>query len=283
MEPSRTIAILTDFGLTDHYVGVLKGVISSISPHANIIDVTHEIPPGDIQRAAVTLWQARPYFPPGTIFLCVVDPGVGTARRAVIIESGHNCYIGPDNGIFSFVLEPDYRVHEITNSEYFLPNPSSTFHGRDIFAPAAAHISLGIEPSNLGQAVKKLIQNLDPLLEYLPPDMIRGQILQADRFGNLLTSIGSFYHQEDDTLLFDPWLSVHGKNAQQTKMRSNFINIEVSEGKILPLVENFSQLTQGSCGALIGSSRLIEIVANNESASRLLGLVRGEVIHLRMS
>ena len=113
--------------------------------------------------------------------------------------------------------------------------------------------------------------------------MIRGQILQADRFGNLLTSIGYFYHQEDDTLLFDPWLSVHGKNAQQTKMRSNYINIEVSEGKILPLVENFSQLTQGSCGALIGSSRLIEIVANNESASRLLGLVRGEVIHLRMS
>jgi len=282
MKPSHPIAILTDFGLSDHFVGVLKGVILSISPDAIPLDVTHEIPPGDIQRAAVTLWQSKPYFPAGTIFLCVVDPGVGSARSAIIVESGQNYYIGPDNGIFSYILEAGYRVHEITNTDFFLPNPSKTFHGRDIFAPVAAHVSLGIEPSNLGQVLHNIIRNPDPLMEYYTQNIIRGQILHADRFGNLLTSLGCFYHHDSDSLLFDPWLSTSDNHSMKKIMRSKDINIEIPGGKTLSMVENFSHVAEGSCGALIGSSRLIEIVAHNESASQLLGLVGGEVIHLHM-
>ena len=282
MKSSRPIAILTDFGLTDHFVGVLKGVIKSISPDAYTVDITHEIPPGDIQRAAVTLWQSKSYFPPGTIFLCVVDPGVGTARNAIIVESGQKYYIGPDNGVFSFVLESGFQVHDITNSDFFLPNPSKTFHGRDIFAPVAAHVSLGIEPSYLGQAVNNIIRKPDPLLEYHTPETIHGQILHVDRFGNLLTSLGCFYHHDGDSLLFDPWLPTLDKHSMKKIMRSRDINIEIPGGNTLPVVENFSQVSQGSCGALIGSSRLFEIVAHNDSASRLLGLVGGEFIHINI-
>jgi len=282
MKISHPIAMLTDFGLTDHFVGVLKGVIKSISPDAHTIDVTHEIPPGNIQRAAVTIWQSKPYFPTGTIFLCVVDPGVGTARRAIIVESGQNIYIGPDNGIFSFVLEADYRVHDITNTEFFLPNPSNTFHGRDIFAPVAAHVSLGIEPSLLGPAVNNIVRIPDPLLVYHTPDTIRGQILHVDRFGNLLTSLGCFYQYDVDSLLFDPWLTTLAKHLMKNIIRSKDIKIELPGGNKLSVVDNFSQVPPGSCGAIIGSGRLIEIVAHNESASRLLGLVGGEEIHLNM-
>jgi len=282
MKISHPIAMLTDFGLTDQYVGVLKGVIKSISPDAHTIDVTHEIPPGNIQRAAVTIWQSKPYFPTGTIFLCVVDPGVGTARRAIIVESGQNIYIGPDNGIFSFVLEADYRVHDITNTEFFLPNPSNTFHGRDIFAPVAAHVSLGIEPSLLGPAVNNIVRIPDPLLVYHTPDTIRGQILHGDRFGNLITSLGCFYQNDVDSLLFDPWLTTFDQHLMKNITMSKDIKIELPGGNILSVVENFSQVPPGSCRAIIGSSSLIEIVAHDESASRLLGLVGGEEIHLNM-
>jgi S-adenosylmethionine hydrolase len=282
MEYDQSIAILTDFGLEDHFVGVLKGVITSIAPGTQIIDVAHQLPPGDIQRAAVTLWQSKPYFPPGTIFLCVVDPGVGSERSAVIVRSDNHIYIGPDNGIFSFILESEYQAYQLTDPKYFLSDPSNTFHGRDIFAPIAAHAASGVPITKFGPELSDLILVPDPLLEYQSPDTIRGQVLHADRFGNLLTSLGCFKYQDDDCLTLTPWLPVRNKRSWEITLNPKDQKVELPDGNFLPWVDNFVQVPQGACGTLVGSSRLLEIVANQDSASRMLNLVGGEIIQIRM-
>ena len=282
METDSPIAILTDFGLEDHYVGVLKGVINNIAPAAQIIDVTHQIPPGDIQRAAVTLWQTKPYFPAGTIFLCVVDPGVGSDRSAVIVKSGHHIFIGPDNGIFSLVLESGYQVYELINPKYLLSGPSRTFHGRDIFAPAAAHAACGVLPSKFGPKSSDLFLLPDPLLELHPPETIRGQVLHADRFGNLLTSLGCFQYQDSERIVLNPWIPLRDKRLLEIILNPKKLRIELPDGNSLSLVENFIQVPQGSCNALVGSSQLLEIVANQDNASRMLNLFGGEMIQIKM-
>ena len=160
--------------------------------------MAHQLPLGDIQRAAVTLWQSKPYFPTGTIFLCIIDPGVGSKRSAVIVKSGNHIYIGPDNGIFSFILESEYQAYELTDPKYFLSDPSKTFHGRDIFAPVSAHAASGVPITKFGPEISDLMLIPDPLLEYQSPDTIRGQVLHADRFGNLLTSLGCFKYKDDE-------------------------------------------------------------------------------------
>ena len=141
---------MTDFGNRDYYVGAMKGVILSINPDARIIDITHDIEPQNITSAAFVLSACYRDFPPATIFVCVVDPGVGSERRAIVVESNDHIFVGPDNGLFSFVLNPNARVIAIKNDRFFRKPVSSTFHGRDIFAPVAAHLSLGIDLHELG-------------------------------------------------------------------------------------------------------------------------------------
>ena len=148
------IVILTDFGTTDPYVGIMKGVITQIAPLTPIIDLTHKITPGDVRQGAVTLWQSINYFPPGSIFLVVIDPGVGTSRRPLILQNGPYTFIAPDNGVLSFICGNDPKAWEISNPELSLPNPSITFHGRDIFAPAAAHTSLGVDATEFGDPIR---------------------------------------------------------------------------------------------------------------------------------
>jgi S-adenosylmethionine hydrolase len=187
------IALLSDFGLADGYVGVLKGVILGIAPGTQLVDLTHDVPPQDVRTAAwilVTAWRS---FPIGAIFLCVVDPGVGTARRPLAIAAGERVFVGPDNGLFSYVLAaaPAERAVILDNPAYHAPQPSATFHGRDIFAPCAAHLAAGISLSALGAP-------LDPaLLVSLPlptpswaGDRLIAHVLHIDRFGNLITDIG---------------------------------------------------------------------------------------------
>jgi S-adenosylmethionine hydrolase len=243
--------------------------------------VSHRIPPGDLQHAAVTLWQTKPYFQPGTIFLCVIDPGVGSERRAVIVKSGNHIYVGPDNGIFSYILEPDYVGFELTNQVYFLSDLSKTFHGRDIFAPVAAHAANGIPISKFGPPAADLILLPDPVLEYHHPGKIRGQILHADRFGNLLTSLGCFYNQGSDHIILKPWIPVNNKDAREISLDPNRLNIELPDGNHLSLVDNFTQIPKGAFAALVGSSRLIEIVANQDDASKILSLKGGEIIQIK--
>ena len=183
MPSSPLIALITDFGENDPFVGIMKGVISKISPGIELIDITHNIPPGDIQRAAIMLWQSKPYFPPGSIFLTVVDPGVGTSRRGLIAFSDDHIYVGPDNGLFTFVLDTSSEQWELENREYQLPHPGTTFHGRDIFAPAAAYTAKGIFGSEFGPVITDIMRLPKPHFR-LSPHQIQGEILYKDRFGN---------------------------------------------------------------------------------------------------
>jgi S-adenosyl-L-methionine hydrolase (adenosine-forming) len=188
----RTIAILTDFGSTDNYVGVMKGVIRNISPFADIIDLTHGVPPGDIRSAAFSLESAFNYFPKNTIFLCVVDPGVGSERRAIAVEADGRYFVAPDNGLLTGILANSNSIKAInlTNTKFHLPQKSLTFHGRDIFAPVAAHLSMKIELEELGEIIK--IENLIKLENYsalADDNIIIGKIIHTDTYGNLITDI----------------------------------------------------------------------------------------------
>ena len=204
------IALITDFGDSDPFVGIMKGVIHGISPGIEMIDIAHNIPPGDIQRAAVMLWQSKPYFPAGTIFLSVVDPGVGTKRRGLISYSQGQIFIGPDNGIFSFVTNESSQHWELENQEYQLFQPGTTFHGRDIFAPAAAYKARGVKSSDFGLAVSKIVQLQKPQFR-LGQHNFLGEILHWDRFGNMLTTLGKFVQTDAITFSIDPWLNLEPK------------------------------------------------------------------------
>jgi S-adenosyl-L-methionine hydrolase (adenosine-forming) len=159
-KPHRIVTLTTDFGLGDHYAGTMKGVILGIQPAATIVDITHEVTPFQIAEAAYLIAQAYPYFPPKTVHVGVVDPGVGTSRRPVLIEAAGQYFVGPDNGIFAMVQErePKFKARAITASKYFLPAVSQTFHGRDIFAPVAARLLSGVPPARFGKLVQDYLR-----------------------------------------------------------------------------------------------------------------------------
>src|SRR5262245_49520581 len=182
------IALLTDYGLQDPYVGLLKGALLSVNPQARIVDLTHEVPPQDIREGSRILAAAVPYFPAGTIFVAVVDPGVGTGRALVGIETDRHFFLAPDNGLLGFLRRNARRTVQITASKYFLKPLSQTFHGRDILAPVAGHLSRGVDLSKFGSAVKRLAA-----LDDAPPSVsadgaLRGEVVSIDRFGNLITN-----------------------------------------------------------------------------------------------
>jgi S-adenosylmethionine hydrolase len=169
MKP-RIIALLTDFGIYDPYVGIMKAVMSEIASDASLIDLSHQIPAGDIQRGAYVLWQAARDFPPGSIFLSVVDPGVGTIRKGIILQTEKHIFVGPDNGLFSYLLiGNNYQAWELANPNYQRQGISTTFHGRDIFAPAAAFAAQGIQGKEFGAEIKDLINLSKPALMRLDP------------------------------------------------------------------------------------------------------------------
>ncbi len=267
------IALLTDFGTQDPFVGIMKGVMAGIAPGVPLVDVTHEIPPGEVLHAAVALWQAVPYFPAGTVFLCVVDPGVGTARAAVLVDTPAARFVGPDNGLFTFVLGRKWRAWELENPAYRLPGGSNTFHGRDIFAPAAAHAARGTAGPRFGSERSHPVRLPPPRLGQPVRGGLSGEVLYADRFGNLLTSLGRFREAEHGWV-FSPWV---GELQERTLLPEG---VRLPDGRKLPLVRTFGQLAEGECGALVGSSGLLEIVANRASAREILGLGRGDRITL---
>jgi len=270
--PSSLIALITDFGYDDAYVGIMKGIIATLSPRATQIDLTHLIPPGDIQRTAFVLWQSANDFPKGTIFLAVVDPGVGTQRKAICLKCNNQIFIGPDNGIFSYLLyDSDVQAFELNNPDYHLPNPGSTFHGRDIFAPAAAHIAEGIKLDQIGSKIQEL-QNLSKPKFILSGTSIQGEVISSDRFGNLFTSIGSFIYS-DKGLSLDSWLT-----SDQLELKDySDLTIQVKNNN-LPFVKTFGDIPVGSCAGLIGSTGLLEIVCNQGSASSTLNALNGDPV-----
>src|SRR3954454_22917378 len=184
------IALLTDFGTADHYAGTMKGVALGICPDATLVDISHDLPPHDVFGAALALAAAYKYFPAGTIFLVVVDPGVGSSRRGIAVESGDYRFVAPDNGVLSAVLDEraPKRVVELTERKYARPTVSRTFEGRDRFAPAAAWLAKGIEMTAMGRPAGA-IARLEVPLPRVTDDDIEGQVLRVDRFGNLITNI----------------------------------------------------------------------------------------------
>jgi S-adenosylmethionine hydrolase len=273
MDPNL-IVLLTDFGETDAYVGIMKGVICGIAPDLKMIDLSHQIPPGDIQEGAFHLWQAAGYFPPKTVFLAVVDPGVGTGRRGLFLQRENQIFIGPDNGLFSYIsYKSSTNAWELVNPSYQLHNPSRTFHGRDIFAPAAAYAALGIRGDRFGNAAHSLIQLPRPLCE-MSTDGIEGEVISVDRFGNLITSLGQLLIYEEK-LVLSSWV----EEWSQDLPRSPLIRLSRT-GETLPLVSTYNDIPEGSCAGLVGSSGLIEIASKQSSTADLLDLARGDRITL---
>ena len=250
------ITLTTDFGLSDPYVGIMKGVILSINPEARIVDISHQIDVGAIPHAADLILEACDFFPKGTIHVGVVDPGVGGDRRPILIKTEDYFFLGPDNGLFWPILRTHQRVEiiHLTKKEYFLPHVSHTFHGRDIFAPVAAHLSCGIDPLKMGSSIT------DPMPLQLPVSQQKrgglfGQVLRVDKFGNLITNI----HREDLAQFL---------GADQPI-------IKVCDLVIEGVCKTYADANEGKALALIGSSERLEIAVNLGRACDQLGVRPG--------
>jgi len=271
---SAPIALITDFGTRDPYVGIVKGVILQRA-EVTWVDITHAIPPGDIRRAAFVLWQSYRHFPPGTIFLAVVDPSVGSPRLPVIAEGGRYRFIAPDNGLLTYVWKEhadSLRAWALANPAFQLPLPSTTFHGRDIFAPAAAYAAHGVPGRAFGPMVPALRQIPLPSLR-LGKEVLQGEALHADHFGNILTSLGVFHYDGKEWVL-TPWLR-RGEPRFFTPGA-----VRLPDGRLLPIVRTFSETPAGEVAALVGSSGLIELVSNRTSAAEILALPEGSPLTL---
>jgi S-adenosylmethionine hydrolase len=258
------IVLLTDYGLQDTYVGVLKGVIARIAPGVPVIDLLHAVRPQHVRQGAYALWVAEPYFPDGAIFVAIVDPGVGTERRAVAVELNRKYFLAPDNGLLSFLLER-YEVARavvLENPAYRLEPVSSTFHGRDIFAPAAAYLAQGVRLEQLGMPLEpsRLVRLPPPRREFHDGVWI-GEILHIDRFGNLITSLAA--------------AELHIGQTPQERFRWR---IAVREHTMVGIYSTFAEVAEGELLAYVGSDGLLEIGCRNGSAALRLQVNLGEVV-----
>ena len=253
------VTLITDFGTADHYAGTMKGVILNINPDVEIIDICHQIAPYDIFEAAYALLQSYRFFPPDTVHLVVVDPGVGTARRPILVSAGQYRFVAPDNGALSllFTREENARVWHITADHYFLNPVSNTFHGRDIFAPVAGWLSRGLQEDKFGEQITDYVRFSSPRPKRVSENLLKGMILKVDSFGNLITNISP----EDIPELFaenPPPFRIIINNQEITRL-----NLAYSLGAPSELF------------AIVGSSGFIEICTNRGSAAKILSANRG--------
>jgi S-adenosylmethionine hydrolase len=249
--PAPLITLTTDFGSSDHFVGVLKGVILGICPTARIVDITHEAPAYETAQAAFLLAQAYRYFPPKTVHVAIVDPGVGTARRPLLVEAAGQFFIGPDNGVLAMVYSGiSHRARHITAEKYFLKPVSRTFHGRDIFAPVAAHLAGGVRPAAFGKRIEDHLKIAFDKPQRTAKRTYSGAVLHIDRFGNMVTN----FHSSDF-----PDLSL------------NAFDMAVGTRTISRFALTYASGDPGEVFVILGSSGYYEIAANQGSASKLLG------------
>jgi len=274
------IALLTDFGLRDAYVGTMKGVMLSICPSARLVDLTHHVPPQDVRAGAYVLSTSFRHFSPHTVFLIVVDPGVGTARQPLAVETAHGVYVAPNNGVLSYVL-PHVEVRhavEITEPRYALPGVSRTFHGRDIFAPAAAHLAAGVPITALGPAVPELIRLDAPRLEIVP-GAIQGEVIYIDHFGNVITSIGYLAWDGDMLSLTPGFGRAPGEPLAFTAAATR---IRVGGATVSGIRPTYGAVEPGTLLALVGSSGQLELGVNQGSAAARLGVRTGDPVELML-
>ncbi len=271
---NRPIALLTDFGTTDTYVGVMKAVMRHIYPQADFIDLTHSIQPQNVSQAAFTLLNSYRYFPPGTIFLSVVDPDVGiSARKAIAVQAGDYTFVAPDNGLLSYTVNGigTYTAIQLANPAYQLMPVSHTFHGRDIFAPAAAYLASGVDINQLGSKVERITQQITPQLEITDTEIF-GEVVHIDHFGNIITSIGQWHWQEANQIQLIPRF---GTSTIQPTVAPTTVSINIKNQSILAIRRTYAEGAKGQLIALIGSSSYLEIAVNQGSAVSQLGVSVG--------
>ncbi len=262
VSPHPLITLTTDFGTADHFVGVMKGVIAGLAPRARVIDITHEIAAYDIIQGAFVIAEAWRYFPKGTIHVVVIDPGVGSARRPILAEVAGHFFVAPDNGVLSMVYDAARsKVRVISNTKLMAREVSRTFHGRDIFAPAAAHLAKGTPAARFGKLIDDCvrIEGVRPLK--LSPHVWRGIIFKADRFGNLITNFHFGHHSAITTRPFE---------------------LRVGTERIRRLALTFSDASIGELVAVVGSSGYLEIAANQASAAQILGCSSQSPVELEL-
>lgn len=265
------ITLTTDFGTKDHFVAAMKGVILGIAPRARIlgiaprariIDVTHQIAPFAIGEAAFTIAEAARWFPKGTVHVVVVDPGVGSERRPILVEAAGQRFIGPDNGVFTLIYDSGpHKVREITNAKMMLKTVSRTFHGRDIFAPAAAHLAAGAMPARFGKVIHDYIRSSALKPEAIAKHRWRGSILTVDHFGNLITNFGM---------------------REFGALRTRAFEVSAGSQTIRRLALAYADASIGELVVIEGSSGFLEISANQESAGKLLGCGPGAPVELKI-
>lgn len=261
----RIITLLTDFGLEDSYIGVMKGVIASICPNALVVDLTHYVPPQDIATAAFLLDISVDYFPPDTIHVAVVDPGVGTARKPVAIRTASATFVGPDNGIFTLVLQRHRMVQAVCldNPHYHLPVLSSTFHGRDLFAPVAAHLACGAPFEQLGTPVTRL-QRLPFPRPRVSWTGICATVVHIDRFGNAITNLTRSQ--------YDSWRA-------RWSVEEPLVQVD-KHPHLLPLRRTYGDVSPGEPLALFSSSQRLEIAIHQGNAAATFGIRRGHKVYV---
>ena len=289
------ITLTTDFGLADGYVGTMKGVILGIAPTATIVDISHNIPPQNVREAAYTLYAAYPYFPQGAIHVVVVDPGVGSERRGIALRTPQATFVAPDNGVLSYVVAGE-RVEQIvhlTNPGYHLSPVSRTFHGRDIFAPAAAHLARGVPLAELGDPLTDIVTFPLPRPQVRPDGTIVGQVIHVDRFGNLITSITA----TDLASHSGPKIALRGLpnprfgpgSGDPGRAKVDLTDppllgasvIEIKGQSIRGIASNYAEVATGKLLALVGSSDRLEIAVSGGSASQTLEAKVGDEVLLR--
>jgi S-adenosylmethionine hydrolase len=259
------ITLTTDYGTNDHLVAVLKGVILRVNPDVNIVDITHAVNPFDLLDGALAIGSSYPYFPPRTIHVVIVDPGVGTERRPLLVSGQNQYFIAPDNGVLSAVFEkePNFVVRHLTSEHYFLHPVSRTFHGRDIFAPVAGWLSKNWAPSSMGEEISDFKRFALPRPKEAD-GVLKGVVMKVDSFGNLITNF-----RADD--------------LPPDALQSGAVNLQVGTHAVGRLVPTFAVGNAGEPVAYIGSGGYLEVGVNKGSASKALGIGRGAAVLLTKS
>jgi S-adenosyl-L-methionine hydrolase (adenosine-forming) len=258
------ITMTTDFGLNDHFVGTMKGVILGIVPNAQIVDISHSVQPFDILDGALTIAQAYSYFPAHTVHVVVVDPGVGSARRPILASSEEHNFFAPDNGVLSLMYAREERlsVRHITAQHYFLQPLSNTFHGRDVFAPAAAYLAKGVDHQKFGEEITDFVRFNAPKPRAADARTLRGVVLKVDRFGNLITNITP----EDVPWMFQP--------------QPPAFKIAIGKQEVTSIKMNYAEGAPGEVFGILDSMGYLEIAANRAAAVQLTGAGKGSEVNV---
>lgn len=259
MAQPRLITLTTDFGLNDHFIGTIKAVLLGIVPEATIVDICHSVQAFDVLDGALTISQAYSYFPSGTIHMVIVDPGVGTARRPIILTAERYHFVAPDNGVLSMIYDREERlsVRHVTAEHYYLQPVSNTFHARDIFAPIVGYLAKGVDPDRFGDEITDYVRFAAPRPKPVDGNTIRGVVLKVDRFGNMITNIT----QHDAPQLFQP--------------EPPPFKIVVGKKEITQIHTAYAQGAPGELFGILGSMGYLEIAANRGAAAQVVGVGKG--------